>query len=165
MTKRPNALHRTALHRTAPRRSSLGSIALALCVTLGLSACAEKKDEGAGHAQVHYQHISAKSGDAARGEKLAADKKVANGQSCIDCHGAQGAKPIDPTYPVLAGQYADYLFHTLQAYRDGGREHALMSGHVRAGVEAGTLNDQAFADLAAYFAAQPSPLDDLDHRN
>ena len=44
---------------------------------------------------------------------------------------------------------------TVSAYRDGDREHALMSQ------QAVDLSDQQIADLAAYFAAQPSQLRDL----
>jgi cytochrome c553 len=141
--------------------------AVVVAAALALSACGPKPAEGeAGKAEAQatpqYDQINAKHGDAARGEKLSVSKDIANKQSCVDCHGAAGAKPIDPTYPVLAGQYQDYLFHALKAYRDGGRDHALMSGHMRAATAAKTLDDQGIADLAAYFAAQPSPLADLN---
>ncbi|PBS14243.1 cytochrome C biogenesis protein CcsA [Lysobacteraceae bacterium NML93-0792] len=89
------------------------------------------------------------------GEQAANVKSAATGQTCIDCHGAGGNVPLDPTYPKIGGQYRDYLAHALQAYRDGDREHALMSQ------QAVDLSDQQIADLAAYFAAQPSQLRDL----
>lgn len=95
------------------------------------------------------------SGRVAEGEKLANIKRQATGQSCIDCHGADGNAPIDPTYPKLGGQYADYLGHAMQRYRDGNRNHALMS------LQAVTLTDQQIADLAAYFASRPTQLRDL----
>ena len=76
-------------------------------------------------------------------------------QSCIDCHGADGNKPIDPTYPKLGGQYGDYLAHSLQAYRAGDRQHALMTP------QATDLSDQDIADLAAYFGSRPTQLRDL----
>ena len=94
-------------------------------------------------------------GRAAEGEKLANSKGKATGQSCIDCHGKEGNAPIDPSYPRLAGQYADYIAHSIQNYRDGQREHALMSG------QAITLTDQQIADLAAYFSSRPGQLRDL----
>lgn len=37
--------------------------------------------------------------------------------NCVSCHGANFAKPIDPSYPKIAGQYADYLFVALKAYK------------------------------------------------
>lgn len=89
------------------------------------------------------------------GEAAANLKSAATGQTCIDCHGAGGNAPIDPTYPKIGGQYRDYLAHALVAYRDGDREHALMSQ------QAAGLSDQQIADLAVYFASQQSQLRDL----
>jgi cytochrome c553 len=37
--------------------------------------------------------------------------------NCASCHGANLSKPIDPTYPKIAGQYADYLFVAMKAYK------------------------------------------------
>lgn len=37
--------------------------------------------------------------------------------ACASCHGANLSKPIDPSYPKIAGQYADYLFVALKAYK------------------------------------------------
>jgi cytochrome c553 len=48
---------------------------------------------------------------------------VANGRAlvekynCASCHGKDYNSPIDPGYPKLAGQHADYLKHALTAYR------------------------------------------------
>jgi cytochrome c553 len=144
-------------------------IAIALTLVLGfaISACGKSEQHAAG-GEAHktkFEHITAYDGDAARGERIAANKKLGTtGQSCVDCHGAGGAKPIDVTYPVLAGQYQDYLFHTIQQYRDGDRVHALMNSQIRGAVEAGNLDNQGIADLAAYFASQPGPLGDLHQR-
>ena len=141
------------------------SIALALALTLGivLTGCGKSEPEGAksGH-KAGFEHINAFHGDAARGERIAADKQLSgSGQACIDCHGPGGAKPIDVTYPVLAGQYQDYLFHAIKQYRDGGREHALMTSQIKGAADAGKLDDQGIADLAAYFVVQSGPLGDL----
>jgi len=53
--------------------------------------------------------------------------------ACASCHGANFAKPIDPTYPKIAGQHADYLFVALKAYKAAnnpqvGRNNAIMGG-------------------------------------
>jgi cytochrome c553 len=53
--------------------------------------------------------------------------------NCASCHGANFAKPIDPSYPHLAGQHADYLYVALKAYKiennpKVGRNNAIMSG-------------------------------------
>ena len=37
--------------------------------------------------------------------------------ACASCHGANMSKPIDPSYPKIAGQYADYLYVSLKAYK------------------------------------------------
>ena len=143
------------------------AIALTIAIGLVLAACSKSEAptaEGEPHKAGH-QHIDAYDGDAARGALIAVDKKLSTtGQACVDCHGAGGAKPIDPTYPVLAGQYQDYLFHTIQQYRDGGRDHALMAVQIKGAAEAGKLDDQGIADLAAYFASQTGPLGDLHNR-
>ena len=53
--------------------------------------------------------------------------------ACASCHGANFSKPIDPTYPKLAGQHADYLYVALKSYTvEGnaliGRNNAIMAG-------------------------------------
>jgi cytochrome c553 len=37
--------------------------------------------------------------------------------ACASCHGANLSKPIDPSYPKISGQYADYVFVALKAYK------------------------------------------------
>ena len=37
--------------------------------------------------------------------------------NCVSCHGANLSKPIDPSYPKIAGQHADYLFVALKQYK------------------------------------------------
>jgi cytochrome c553 len=37
--------------------------------------------------------------------------------ACASCHGANMSKPIDPSYPKIAGQHADYMFVALKAYK------------------------------------------------
>lgn len=71
---------------------------------------------------------------------------------CAACHGEGGAKPIMPEYPVLAGQYANYLAHALHEYKDGKRKNPVMSA------QAAGLSDADIEALAAYFEAQPGPL-------
>jgi cytochrome c553 len=53
--------------------------------------------------------------------------------ACVSCHGANFSKPIDPSYPKLGGQHADYLFVALKAYTvEGnkviGRNNGIMAG-------------------------------------
>jgi cytochrome c553 len=37
--------------------------------------------------------------------------------NCMSCHGSNFSKPIDPSYPKIAGQHADYLFEALKEYK------------------------------------------------
>lgn len=53
--------------------------------------------------------------------------------ACVSCHGDNFAKPIDPSYPKIAGQHADYLFVALKSYKveknvSVGRNNAIMGG-------------------------------------
>ncbi len=96
-------------------------------------------------------------GDIRRGEAIAVEPKG----GCITCHGVDGNVPVVegvPTEnhpPLIGGQYEDYLAHAMQRYRDGVRNHAIMSG------QAQNLTDQQIADLAAYYASRPGQLRDI----
>lgn len=53
--------------------------------------------------------------------------------ACVSCHGVNFAKPIDPSYPKIAGQYPDYLFVALKSYKLDhsayvGRNNGIMAG-------------------------------------
>lgn len=130
-----------------------GRITLPVLFALALAACAGGDDTGEGSQMSSSAGLP--EGRIAEGEAQANVKGQATGQSCIDCHGADGNHPLDPTYPKLGGQYRDYLAQALQAYRSGERDHALMSNQARG------LDDQQIADLAAYFASRPAQIRDL----
>jgi cytochrome c553 len=85
--------------------------------------------------------------DAKAGEKSAA--------VCAACHGLDGNKTLDATYPKLGGQYADYLVKALQDYRSGARVNIVMNG------QAANLKDQDIANISAWYASQTSDLKDL----
>lgn len=135
-----------------------GNFAIApvlLAAMLALSACSSDAPADGEHAASTSSSAGLPSGNIHAGEQQANAKGAATGQSCIDCHGADGNSPIDPTYPVIGGQYADYLGHALQGYRDGTREHVLMSSQAKG------LTDQQIANLSAYFASRDSGLVNL----
>lgn len=73
----------------------------------------------------------------------------AKSAACVACHGPQGISP-NPEWPNLAGQQEAYLLIQLKAYRDGGRQHPLMSPMVQG------LSDEDLADLAAYYHSLPA---------
>lgn len=136
-------------------RTRFVRLALALSATLALAACGGGHSEDSAEAHATSSSAGLPKGRIAEGEQLANAKGQATGQSCIDCHGADGNEPLDPSYPMIGGQYRDYLEHALGRYRDANRDHPLMSSQAR------DLSDQQIADLAAYFASRPTLLRDL----
>ncbi len=91
--------------------------------------------------------LAAPTGNAARGKTIST--------TCAACHGADGNKSLDGTYPMLAGQYPDYLSKALHDYRSGKRANVIMGGQAK------ELKDQDIADLAAYFGSQKGTVHDL----
>ncbi len=71
---------------------------------------------------------------------------------CAACHGADGNKTLDNTYPKLAGQYPDYLLKALKDYKSGKRANAVMAGQVQA------LTEADMANLAVYYGSLPGQM-------
>ena len=77
--------------------------------------------------------------------------------ACASCHGANFSKPIDPGYPKIAGQHADYLAVALHAYTvqgnpQVGRGNAIMVG------QASQFKRAEIKALAQYIGSLPSEL-------
>ncbi|MDR7336030.1 c-type cytochrome [Roseateles asaccharophilus] len=77
--------------------------------------------------------------------------------ACISCHGANFSKPIDPTYPKLAGQHADYLTVALKSYKteknaNVGRSNGVMAGQVK------QFSNAELKAMAAYIAGLPTEM-------
>lgn len=135
-------------------------LAIALLAALATVGCSQSdtpaEHSAADRAEGHSTSSAGlPAGHIAAGEQLASAKGKATGQSCVDCHGAEGNAPIDGSYPKLAGQYYDYIAHALQAYRSGDRQHPLMASQAK------DLTDQQIADLAAFFGSRQGNLRDL----
>ena len=152
MTKTPRLLH-------------LCPLAALLLAGFALAGCTPSGETPAGHSSADRAEGHSTSsaglppghGDA--GQKLATTKTAETGQACVDCHGAAGNAPIDPTYPKLGGQYHDYIAHSLQMYRDGDRSGSPTTDLMAS--QAKKLTDQQIADAAAYFGSQPTRLRDM----
>ena len=69
-------------------------------------------------------------------------------QTCVACHGADGAKTVAPDYPKLAGQPADYLVHALKDYKSGKRKNAIMAGIISG------VDEKDFEAIAEFFSRQ-----------
>lgn len=76
-------------------------------------------------------------GDPVEGEKVS--------RQCRTCHGRDGYAVI-PIAPHIAGEPETYLADQLRAFRDGSREHEMMT------VVAKGLSDQQILDVAAWYA-------------
>lgn len=86
----------------------------------------------------------------ARGNAVAGQAKAK--QVCAACHGENGDKPLQPEYPILAGQHADYLAKALKDYKSGARKNAIMGGLAQA------LSTKEIDDVAAWFSTRGGPL-------
>jgi cytochrome c553 len=78
-----------------------------------------------------------KEGDAGVGKSVAA--------ACAACHGNSGMS-VNPAWPNLAGQHADYLDNSLKEFKSGARKNDLMSPM------AAGLSDADMRNVAAYFS-------------
>jgi len=83
-------------------------------------------------------------GDAAAGAQKAT--------LCLACHGANGVS-VAPTFPRLAGQRADYLYHRLVSFKQADSKDPYYSKSAMTALAA-HLSDNDMRDLASYFAAQ-----------
>jgi cytochrome c553 len=77
--------------------------------------------------------------------------------ACASCHGENFAKPIDPSYPKIAGQNADYLFVALKSYKVEGASTWGRSNGVMGGV-AKQFSNAELKELANYMASQQGDL-------
>ncbi|MDO9572188.1 MAG: c-type cytochrome [Hydrogenophaga sp.] len=72
--------------------------------------------------------------------------------ACASCHGANFSKPIDPSYPKLGGQHADYLFVALKAYTVEGNTVVGRSNGIMAGI-AKQYSTAEMREIAKYLAS------------
>ena len=111
---------------------SMSLRSITLCIALAFSAAAAAAPNG----------------------NVAAGKAKAQ-QVCAACHGADGNKTLDGSYPKLAGQYADYLSKALHDYKSGKRKNPIMGGQAQG------LSEQDIANLAVYFGSLTPEIHDL----
>lgn len=77
--------------------------------------------------------------------------------ACASCHGENFAKPIDPSYPKIAGQHPDYLYVALKSYKVEGVATWGRSNGVMGGV-AKQFSNAELKELANYVASQQGDL-------
>ncbi|ASR90404.1 c-type cytochrome [Alcaligenes faecalis] len=101
------------------------------------------------------------------GQAMAADDLVkAGGQAwknlnCASCHGEDAKTPLNPEYPILAGQHADYLRQALMAYKRG-QAGAPATSNIRKnaimGAMANTMSQADIDSISVWLSRQPGPL-------
>ena len=84
--------------------------------------------------------------------------------ACVSCHGDSFSKPIDPGYPKLAGQHADYLLVALKSYKavgsaQVGRANGIMAAVVK------PFSNAELKELALYLSALPGELKTVPQSN
>jgi cytochrome c553 len=131
---------RFALSELAAKRKPKNRIAVRVC-SLAMIFVA-----GIGPAASRYtdlRRIEPIHGDVAAGERKAA--------VCHACHGVGAA--VAPTFPRLAGQRPNYLYHRLVSFKTAGAKDPYYSQSPMRPLVT-NLTDADMRDLAVYFAAQ-----------
>jgi cytochrome c553 len=77
--------------------------------------------------------------------------------ACASCHGADLNKPIDPTYPKIAGQHADYLYVALKSYQTEGNPQVGRNNAIMGGI-AKQFKPAELKALANYVGSMPGSL-------
>lgn len=120
--------------------SPLGGVAMGALLLMAASAPAAP----------HYadlRHVEPVRGDAAAGAKKAA--------VCFACHGANGVS-VAPTFPRLAGQRPEFLYHRLVSFKRADPKDPYYSVSPMT-PNVAHLSDTDMRDLAAYFSSQTPP--------
>lgn len=106
-------------------------------VLFGFCGIAQAAEQGEGHNKAQAPH-----------DQAWLQNKT---KTCAGCHGENGVSKT-PNFPSLAGQYKNYLVHSLKAYRDDSRKNPIM------GAQAKGLTDAQIKALAEYYSAQEPAL-------
>ena len=94
---------------------------------------------------------------AAKAEPTGKAAELVTKGACVSCHGDNFAKPIDPTYPKIAGQHADYLFVALKSYKTEGNATWGRANGIMAGI-AKQFSNAELKELANYVHSLPTDL-------
>lgn len=106
-----------------------------------------------------YYEVSVHAAPAAGAAPAASAKAaelVAKG-GCVACHGEGFNKPIDPSYPKVAGQHADYLFVALKSYKAEGHATWGRSNGIMGGIAKQFTNNELKV-MANYLSKLPGEL-------
>lgn len=84
-------------------------------------------------------------------------QKLLTKGNCISCHGANLSAPIDPSYPKIAGQHADYLYVALKSYQIEGNAKVGRNNGVM-GTIAKQFSRSELKELAGFVGGLPGEL-------
>ncbi len=101
---------------------------------------------------VHGKVEGAALAEKASKEPSAAVTALLQKGACISCHGANFAKPIDPSYPKIAGQHADYLTVALKSYKTEGLAKVGRANGVMGGI-AKQFSNAEMKEMAKYISS------------
>lgn len=108
----------------------------------------------------YYEAAGAVAGAAPLGKAADGTAKamelVAKG-GCNSCHGPSLSAPLDPSYPKIAGQHADYLYVALKAYK-GEKNGMVGRGNPVMGGIAKQFSNAELKELANYVGSLPGEL-------
>ncbi|WP_296442635.1 c-type cytochrome [Rhodoferax sp. UBA5149] len=117
-------------------------------------------DQDMADVAVYYESLGKVEGAPALGKAADGNAQaaalVAKG-GCVACHGDSFSKPIDPSYPRIAGQHADYLFVALKSYKSEGHATWGRANPIMGGIAKQFSNDE-LKELAKYVSSLPSEL-------
>ncbi len=107
----------------------------------------------------YYETLGRQDGGPVPGKAAASGKaaELLTKGACVSCHGESFSKPIDPTYPKIAGQHADYLFVALKSYKTEGKALWGRSNGIMGGI-AKQFSNAELKELANYVHSLPSEL-------
>src|SRR5277367_853159 len=148
MTPTSSACSSTSSYRLAMLLKSRRILGMSILATIGIAGFTTAllrvaHAEASESRYIDLRRIEPIHGDAAAGARKAA--------VCHACHGV-GA-PVAPTFPRLAGQRPDYLYHRLVSFKTASPKDPYYSvSPMRSLVT--NLTDADMRDLAVYFAAQ-----------
>lgn len=83
------------------------------------------------------------------GSALADGATLYKTKTCVACHGADGNKPILPTYPKIAGQNEEYIINQMKDIKSGARNNgqsAAMKGVMH------LVSDEEIVEIAKWLA-------------
>jgi cytochrome c553 len=117
-------------------------------------------DQDIADVAAYYEALGKPDGAAALGKAADGNAQAAElvkKGACVSCHGDSFSKPLDPSYPRIAGQYADYLFVALKAYKSEGNATWGRGNPIMGGV-AKQFSNAELKVLANYVSSLPGEL-------